>query len=375
MNHILREQVAQFEENADKVLAGNLISSLMLVSLIYPAVSARSALFWLLLQVMFNTVRLFMSLHHRRRVLQTEEQVRFRYRHHLLMTIISGLIWGLSAFIIFPEHSSEYQLLYLLVMVGYVASALSLSNLLPLAYPILMLILVICIAPRLAALDEPYSTRLIIIILLFAIMMLIVVARAFRIQYVESISLKLELHQQAYQDVLTRLFNRRYFMERLKEEWFRSIRNQQPISIILLDIDHFKRLNDRYGHQKGDECLVEIAAAMAQSVNRVGDFVARIGGEEFVMVLPSTNQQAAVGLAEKVRERIAAIRFKHQGEPFSVTVSMGIASVVPPVGSDCERLFNMADLALYQAKENGRNRYEIADLSDWVVPETQPEAG
>jgi diguanylate cyclase (GGDEF)-like protein len=152
-------------------------------------------------------------------------------------------------------------------------------------------------------------------------------------------------------------------MEQLKAEWNRCMRHQQPITIIIIDIDHFKKLNDRYGHNKGDECLIEIAGVLDSMIRRTGEFVARIGGEEFAIVLPNAKSRTAIKLAEKIRNDLSLISFSHKKEKFHISASMGIACTTPEIGSDCERLFVAADEALYQAKDAGRNRYQLASIN------------
>jgi diguanylate cyclase (GGDEF)-like protein len=149
-------------------------------------------------------------------------------------------------------------------------------------------------------------------------------------------------------------------MEQLKREWKRCTRHQQPLTIMLLDIDHFKNVNDRYGHQQGDQCLIDIAQLLERSILRTGEFVARIGGEEFAVVLPNARNKSAIKLAEKLRNDISLLKFKYKKQTFNVSVSIGIACTTPAIGSDCEKLFVMADQALYQVKQEGRNNYRVA---------------
>ncbi|HVE72816.1 MAG TPA: diguanylate cyclase [Thermoanaerobaculia bacterium] len=157
------------------------------------------------------------------------------------------------------------------------------------------------------------------------------------------------LHLISTQDGLTGVPNRRHFDETLSREWRRAARSQRPLSMLMLDIDYFKRFNDTAGHQAGDDCLRLVAQALADSLHRAGDVVARYGGEEFAVLLPETNGADARQLAEGLRERVAATG--------NITVSIGVGSVVPPRdASGCELLVRAADEALYEAKRLGRNR-------------------
>jgi diguanylate cyclase (GGDEF)-like protein len=165
-------------------------------------------------------------------------------------------------------------------------------------------------------------------------------------------------------DGLTQIANRRRFDEYLLQEWGRHLREQQPISLLLCDVDHFKLYNDRYGHQAGDECLRSVAKAIS-SCFRAGDLVARYGGEEFAMVLPRTNLAGAVQVAERVRSTVAAAALPHGASPVcdQVTLSIGVACRTPQPkrGADTLTLVEVADRNLYLAKHLGRNRVSHQD--------------
>jgi diguanylate cyclase (GGDEF)-like protein len=160
-------------------------------------------------------------------------------------------------------------------------------------------------------------------------------------------------------DGLTQIANRRRFDEYLLQEWGRHIRMQQPLSLLLCDVDHFKLFNDSYGHQAGDECLKSVAKLINQCF-RAGDLVARYGGEEFALVLPQTSRAGAVQVAERVRAAVATAVLPHGMSPVSdrVTVSIGVASTTPePKGpADARTLIEEADRQLYLAKHRGRDR-------------------
>jgi diguanylate cyclase (GGDEF)-like protein len=169
-------------------------------------------------------------------------------------------------------------------------------------------------------------------------------------------------------DGLTQIANRRRFDEYLLQEWDRHIRMQQPLSLLICDVDHFKLYNDGNGHQAGDECLKSVAKALSQCY-RAGDLVARYGGEEFAIVLPQTNRAGAVQVAERVRAAVAAAALPHTASPVCdrVTVSIGVACITPqPHGpTDARTLVEQADRQLYLAKHLGRNRasYEEEDTT------------
>ena len=168
----------------------------------------------------------------------------------------------------------------------------------------------------------------------------------------------LELEQLARVDPLTNLYNRRFFEERFYVEFSRSQRYRVPLVCLMLDIDHFKRVNDTYSHQAGDKALRELALAMRRTLRDV-DLLARYGGEEFVAVLPETAPRDGRLVAERLRVGVSSLTFEHDGKPLSITVSVGMSSYPMPGIADPEALLRAADDALYKAKELGRNRVQI----------------
>ena len=170
-----------------------------------------------------------------------------------------------------------------------------------------------------------------------------------------------ELSRLSTVDGLTGIANRRCFDTTLDREWRRASREQGELSLILTDIDFFKRYNDAYGHPAGDECLRQVARCLAESIRRPTDLAARYGGEEFALLLPGTNLAGAAVLAEAVRGRVAALGLEHRGSDVAphVTLSLGIASFQPDAGHQHEELISRADQALYAAKRGGRNQYSV----------------
>jgi len=169
-----------------------------------------------------------------------------------------------------------------------------------------------------------------------------------------------ELQRLSTQDGLTGVANHRLYAETLTREWARAIREQTPLSIIMVDIDRFKLLNDSDGHRAGDECLRQVAHTLAQALRRPTDLLARYGGEEFVAILPGTDAAGASGVAERMRQAVEGLDLPNRGTGGLVTVSLGVASAVPQRGASAEALVESADHAMYQAKDAGRNRTRLA---------------
>lgn len=166
------------------------------------------------------------------------------------------------------------------------------------------------------------------------------------------------LRRMVFIDGLTGVANRRCFDETLISEWRRSVRNITPLALLLLDVDHFKRFNDRYGHQSGDDCLRRVASAIKGQLMRPGDLVARYGGEEFVCIVPGSDLEGAMAVATDIEQCVRGLQIEHADSDVcaAVTLSVGVALTVPEPGDDPGRLIALADAQLYQAKHSGRGR-------------------
>jgi diguanylate cyclase (GGDEF)-like protein len=169
------------------------------------------------------------------------------------------------------------------------------------------------------------------------------------------------IRSQAVTDDLTGIPNRRSFLDRTRTEFNRSRRNKYPLSVVMIDIDHFKSYNDTYGHERGDECLKKVALAIQQTLKRPSDFCARYGGEEFITVLPDTAQEGALFIAEEIRTAVRNLGIAHEKSSPArmVTISLGVATAEDNLSTSYEDLIRQSDKALYLAKENGRNRVEV----------------
>jgi diguanylate cyclase (GGDEF)-like protein len=159
-------------------------------------------------------------------------------------------------------------------------------------------------------------------------------------------------------DGLTKIANRRRFDDHLEHQWRQMVREHEPLSIILCDIDCFKQFNDAYGHPAGDDCLKQVAQALNDTLNRPHDLVARYGGEEFAAILPQTSRSGALRVAERMQAAIAKLKIAHAHSPVhpSITLSIGVATTIPTPARSPRSLLDEADQFLYGAKQQGRNR-------------------
>ena len=173
-----------------------------------------------------------------------------------------------------------------------------------------------------------------------------------------------KLEQLSTRDQLTGLYNRREFEKVIEKEWRYAIREQEPIAMIMIDIDNFKAFNDNYGHLAGDNCLQKISKAMQKSLKRPRDFIARFGGEEFVAILPETDSEGAKHTAERIRKDVYGLNIPHKYSKVKeyVTISLGIGFTDVPEMFVFEEVLDKADEALYEAKESGKNKYCFEQL-------------
>lgn len=162
-------------------------------------------------------------------------------------------------------------------------------------------------------------------------------------------------------DGLTQVKNRAFFDSHMESEWRRNARARHDLSLLLLDVDHFKKVNDTYGHLAGDACLKHMAQLCRECLNRPGDFVARYGGEEFAILLCHTHLEGATVVAERMREKVATTPLDWEGKTITLTVSIGVSSTIPTADSNMKGLIQSADNALYAAKHAGRNRVQVSE--------------
>ena len=169
-----------------------------------------------------------------------------------------------------------------------------------------------------------------------------------------------QLNQLSRYDSLTALANRQHFDQHLEQEWRRALRSREPISLLMIDVDHFKRYNDFYGHVGGDNCLRAVADTLRQVVRRSTDLAARYGGEEFVLLLPNTPLPSAIALGEEILSILQQKNLPHAATPLGrISVSIGVNTCIPSAAGAPSCLIETADNALYEAKRAGRNRVVV----------------
>ena len=176
------------------------------------------------------------------------------------------------------------------------------------------------------------------------------------------LGLQAELQELSFKDSLTGLANRRRFDAVMEQEWLEARSNRRPLSLLMIDIDHFKQYNDRYGHLQGDSCLKQVGGLLQSAARRPRDFLARFGGEEFALVLPETDADAARAIASRCSEAIADAAIAHEGLALGarLTISLGAGTTIPGHAEESMPFIETVDRRLYRAKQRGRDRI-VAD--------------
>ncbi len=379
---VYSEQVRLLFRGGVRSVVMNYVAMIMIFILLYGRVTTSELIIGLVIIFMVTTFRLA-------HVLQGAPYYNFfadpaaKSRAFVLGVGIQGLTWGAFLGYCHPQLTIEYEAItFMLVIIAIAVSMITFSTSKP-AYFVFVSTVVL---PQLLTLMLE-GERLQILLAIFVAAGCIIISVVYVWNYnriYKAIALRFDradlmdilqkynrdlessyenLKRLQYQltnasltDELTGIANRRHFNMHLEKEWRRAQRGQTEISCLMIDTDYFKKYNDHYGHQQGDECLKAITQKIRNHMKRPADMAARYGGEEFIVLLPDTVQDVALKMANKIREDILSLSIAHEKSVFGiVTVSIGAASVIPERDSLAEELIKSADQALYKAKAQGRN--------------------
>ncbi len=301
-----------------------------------------------------------------------------------LYTFIVACIWCIGGIYIGSRLDSLSQVYIFIVLLGVSAAAIPLLGVVA---GVMLSFQTVTTIPYLVYVAVQLGDRGIILVFMFGLYLIGVIYAVRRMDnnLSESLGLQYEKSQLAnsltasneelqhanekletlsQEDALTGLHNRRYFEMKLEAEWKREGRDQKILSLMVIDIDYFKLYNDTYGHAEGDVCLKSVAYVLQSSLHRPADVISRIGGEEFVVLLPDVDSDGALSVAQHMQAQLHHAALTHATSPLgdNVTISIGIASVVPNEYATALGLFKAADKALYSAKAKGRNRIVVGEM-------------
>jgi diguanylate cyclase (GGDEF)-like protein len=308
----------------------------------------------------FTLISLLQWLHH--------------YRSHFLY-LISRKTW-LTLFLILYFLQASLSAASLIMMIQPGELAMLKTHLLPIMIG-LITVSIYCLSPRFwiaiayactvfipwllsLALNHNYQS-----LTLFSVyfIFVVVIARVYNREYIRSYKVEMQLEAEGLAierrsqiDSLTQIYNRGYFNTNFSFQWNLGLRNNIQQSLLIMDIDHFKSVNDTHGHLVGDRCLMDVADIIKRVAKRKTDLVARFGGEEFVVLLTGSSLDEAEKFAELIRQKIESHNFLYDGLKLEITISIGVATLMPTHSTSSSQLINQADQALYHAKDSGRNR-------------------
>lgn len=291
-------------------------------------------------------------------------------RLYLLGTFISGVTWGGLSLFFDPDWPVQEQVIVFAIFCGIIAGAFNSNSSVKWAFPAFFLPPTAMLAYMMLSHYQHFEKLSLLLVIYIALMWISSrryyrrLRTSLRMQLVnESLARALERSNRrllalSELDELTGLGNRRTMNRFLAQEWERHIRNEEPLSLLFIDLDYFKQFNDNYGHLEGDAVLVRTAAVFRHYAQRATDLAARFGGEEFAILLPGTDHENAMRMAEQVRADVESLAIPHEGSACAayITVSIGVATMTARTGTSHEILTAEADRMLYAAKEQGRNR-------------------
>jgi len=335
-------------------------------------------LIWLGLVITLSLVRFFIGKSFKPERQYTQTDLTGWANRHVFFTSLLSTIWGLAGIVFFPSDIPHLALLVLVLFSVLLASIPTLAAS-RIAYYFQIVVTLTPTTILLFMSRDSGHQLLALAIIVMALTLVLVSGYIYHLLF-ELQNAQIALQSLADTDQLTGIANRRHFDRKFKVEWRRAMREQTPISLILVDVDFFKKYNDTYGHQAGDRCLQQIAMALDSVSHRPADLASRYGGEEFSVLLPVTTQENAAMLAERLRKKIEALQIEHSSSNLGVvTISVGVSCCQPIwdfTGNTPDEeqkvtfpamLLTAADNALYVAKEAGRNQVSEQGCGDQKI--------
>lgn len=305
---------------------------------------------------------------HYRLVMSRNLNAQSMYSCLVFLILIGALHWGiLSAWVIFGSSHQSLYYPYMMILSALAiggTAILSISSTVRILYPLFISLPSVAMGIIIGGPENLVLVTLLTFALLYVFETSRVTSKDYRNAFdsrKEADKRAIQMEQLSITDQLTGLHNRLYFSKSYPQEWKRCSRLKIPLSVLLIDLDHFKRINDSYGHIVGDECLIKVANVMKSEIKRDTDVVARYGGEEFIILLPDLDLRSATDFAKRLVQNIEQIELFLEGKPIYVSCSIGLASIVPDQIIDNQLLIKAADDAMYEAKSRGRNQYCVAE--------------
>jgi diguanylate cyclase (GGDEF)-like protein len=357
---LLTERIGYVLNNPLSSLMTNMALGLVLCFLMGSIFDKGKLLVWILCLLAVAMFRVLIARIYSRHRTHETYSVRFWYRLYFAGTELSALVWSAAPIFFFPTQSPNSQLYLVAILAGLVHGAGQNQAPFRLVHLIYTITIMVPLILRFFLMGSFYYGTF-AFALIFLITGIMISTRKMHRYLIDSLILRYEISQMAHIDALTGLANRRHFDMFIHQEWNRAQRQGLPIAMLMIDVDFFKMYNDLYGHQRGDQCLKQIAEAIGTAVHRQTDLIARYGGEEFAVILPDTPLPGALKIAEEMRQAVGTLFIEHHKSPAAhfVTISIGLAVMTPGRNNVPKELIAASDEALYAAKNSGRNRVSV----------------
>jgi len=353
------EHLRVFARHSIFLFLGNLAGCMTLGFGFWPIAETDVLVTWVSIMVLFNTGRWIVGMRFPKGFINEEETYHWE-RKLVVFVAISGFLWGLAGILFYIPDQPEFILFLTLIIVGMCAATTATLSFHRFAYPVFVLPAISPITLNLMS-DNNLIVNAIGFVIPFYFALLYLLSREIYRTANQSIMGRIDSQHLAMFDHLTGVANRRTFEESLDREWYRSRREKNTLSLVIGDIDDFKACNDTYGHAAGDLVLEAVAELLERRIRRGTDLVARIGGEEFAIILPDTELEGALTLVNSIRIGVLRLAETYDKEVPQVTMSFGVSSLPPDESYDTGILFRCADAALYKAKNKGKDRVESMD--------------
>lgn len=382
---VLQEKIRMIYSNQTQSWLLSILASMLIAYLAIEADQYQRGIGWFGLFVVVTLLRTANTWQFCRKHERGEElDYSLWFRRFYIYTFLAAASWCYGGILIGSQLDSLSQVYIFIVLLGVSAAAIPLLGVIQ---NVMLMFQVLTTIPYLVYISIMLGERGIILVFMFGLYLIGVVFAIHRMDgnLSESLGLQFEksrlastltatnqelqfaneqLETMTLEDSLTGLNNRRYFEMKLESEWRRAVRDQSSLSLMVIDIDYFKLYNDTYGHAEGDNCLKCVASVLKSALHRPADVIARVGGEEFVVLLPGVVEEGATALAQQMQMQLKRAQLTHATSPLdeNVTISIGIVSVVPSDQMTPLGLFKAADKALYSAKAKGRNQLVLGEL-------------
>jgi diguanylate cyclase (GGDEF)-like protein len=358
-----RECLEGLYRQTPNAIAAQLVASALVVYAMSPVVADERLVTWWLMVLAISVVRLVLNAACLRRW-PLPDNVLDRWTLVLgSLTLVQTFTWGLAAFMLWPDDMA-YRAFLVVVLAGVIASggvilAVHRNSFLVYCIPVLLPVLW-----QLFTSGSRLEWILGALTILYSLVLVVSVNRLGN-NYIEGLVLRLQMQALSRKDALTGLANRRGFDEYLMDSWQNAIRSRQSLGLLIADIDFFKGYNDEYGHPQGDDALRYVSEALLRAASRGTDLCGRVGGEEFAIVLPSTDIDGARQIADQIQQTLEETPLEYAQSPFGrLTVSIGLSAVVPRNADSLVDFYKETDKALYDAKNAGRNRIAVVPLPE-----------